>query len=412
MSADPVAALSQLLAADAAAMDAASVAEGCAAIGRLRGLLDAVEARLVGRLSELHAAGSSAAPIEVLSSVGNVSGREARRQVTRANTVEQLPELAGALAAGVVSGSHADAIGRTAARLDDTTRDAFFGEGALLVEAAQRLSPEAFERHCRRFADMLGNDGGTDEFERQRRATRLRHWIDHESGMYQLRAELDPETGAALFGALDGEIERLFHGGGADTAAATELSTEQEHLAAHALARLVHRAHHGSHDGPVTAEVSVLVDARTLLDGLHEHGICELDDGTPIPADTARRLACDAGITPVVFDGAGVAIDVGRAQRLATTAQRKALRAMYPRCGFDGCDVPYRRCQPHHLRPWDTGGTTDLVNLVPLCRRHHHLVHEGRWRLDLDPATRDLTITRPDGRIHSVTPLRPLAAAA
>jgi hypothetical protein len=30
---------------------------------------------------------------------------------------------------------------------------------------------------------------------------------------------------------------------------------------------------------------------------------------------------------------------------------------------------------------WLDGGPTDLDNLVPLCSRHHHLHHEGRFRL-------------------------------
>jgi hypothetical protein len=31
----------------------------------------------------------------------------------------------------------------------------------------------------------------------------------------------------------------------------------------------------------------------------------------------------------------------------------------------------------HHLLEWEHGGTTDLSNLVLLCRRHHVAVHEG-----------------------------------
>jgi hypothetical protein len=229
--------------------------------------------------------------------------------------------------------------------------------------------------------------------------------------MYQLRGELDPETGAAVFTALGAEIERLRHGT-ADTAVVAAMSADDEHLAAHALTRLVHRGHHSAHDGPVTAEVSVVIDERTLRDGLHDHGIYELADGTPIPTETVRRLACDAGILPIVLNGHGAPVDVGRTQRLATRAQRRALRAMHRTCAFDGCDVPFDRCQPHHLHPWERGGTTDLDNLVPMCHRHHHLVHEGRWRLELEAGTRTLTITRPDGVVHAITPLRPATPAA
>ena len=51
----------------------------------------------------------------------------------------------------------------------------------------------------------------------------------------------------------------------------------------------------------------------------------------------------------------------------------------------------------HHLLPWWLGGRTDVDNLLLLCRYHHHKVHEGQWKLHLDPATGEVHITRPDG---------------
>ena len=37
-------------------------------------------------------------------------------------------------------------------------------------------------------------------------------------------------------------------------------------------------------------------------------------------------------------------------------------------------------------------------NLIPLCSAHHHLVHEGRWTLTLQP-DRTITLHRPDGTL-------------
>lgn len=37
---------------------------------------------------------------------------------------------------------------------------------------------------------------------------------------------------------------------------------------------------------------------------------------------------------------------------------------------------------------WAEGGATKLSNLVLLCPSHHTLVHEGRLRVELDPANR------------------------
>jgi hypothetical protein len=128
------------------------------------------------------------------------------------------------------------------------------------------------------------------------------------------------------------------------------------------------------------ATVIVTTTLDNLLGRLDLHGTpTRLADGTTIAAETARRLACDADLIPVVLGGAGQILDVGRSRRLANAAQRAALRLLHPTCAIDWCDKPYDWCHIHHLKPWNEGGATDLDNLVPLCSKHHHLVHEGGW---------------------------------
>ncbi len=126
---------------------------------------------------------------------------------------------------------------------------------------------------------------------------------------------------------------------------------------------------------------------------------CELDDGTPLPPATVRRLCCDANIVPVVLGGDGVVLDVGRSRRLATCDQRRALSAMYSHCAYPGCHVTFDHCKIHHVVDWVNGGRTDLHRLIPLCTAHHHLVHEGGWTLQLHP-DRTITLVRPDDTIH------------
>ena len=66
-----------------------------------------------------------------------------------------------------------------------------------------------------------------------------------------------------------------------------------------------------------------------------------------------------------------------------------------PNRSIPNCDVPFHRCQIHHIDYWENGGRTDLDNQVPLCNRHHHAVHEGGWTVSLDPDTRALTFQAP-----------------
>jgi hypothetical protein len=120
-----------------------------------------------------------------------------------------------------------------------------------------------------------------------------------------------------------------------------------------------------------------------------------------LPVSTVRQLACEAELIPLVLDGDGRALDVGRGSRLATEAQRQALRAMHTSCIHPDCDVPFDECRIHHVVPWEQGGRSELDNLAPLCesRKHHHLVHEGGWTLTMRP-DRVATFTRPDGTTY------------
>jgi Domain of unknown function (DUF222) len=78
-------------------------------------------------------------------------------------------------------------------------------------------------------------------------------------------------------------------------------------------------------------------------------------------------------------------LDVGRASRVATPAQRRALAARDGGCLFPGCDTPPLWCEPHHwLIHWIDGGETNLDNLALLCRRHHRFVHEDGWSMSQD----------------------------
>ncbi len=127
------------------------------------------------------------------------------------------------------------------------------------------------------------------------------------------------------------------------------------------------------------------------------HGQAVLEDagGLRVSAETARRLACDAGRVVMTHGVAGQVLDVGRKTRTIPPALRRALAARDRRCRFPGCTA--RRCDAHHVRHWAHGGATRLDNLVQLCRRHHRAVHEGGLRVMLDDAGA-VRFTRADGR--------------
>jgi hypothetical protein len=83
-----------------------------------------------------------------------------------------------------------------------------------------------------------------------------------------------------------------------------------------------------------------------------------------------------------VLGGRGEILDLGRARRLFTPAQRKALILRDRTCRAEGCDIPGTWAEAHHWIPWNVGGKTDLRNGILLCSHHHHLVHDPRFAAD------------------------------
>jgi hypothetical protein len=94
------------------------------------------------------------------------------------------------------------------------------------------------------------------------------------------------------------------------------------------------------------------------------------------------RLQAAMALLPVALGGpATQPLEVGRATRVVSPAQRTALAVRDGGCVFPGCDRPPGWCEAHHLRHWLHGGPTDLDNLALLCWAHHRAVHEGGQRL-------------------------------
>ncbi len=127
-----------------------------------------------------------------------------------------------------------------------------------------------------------------------------------------------------------------------------------------------------------TPRVAITLDYDDLLRG---SGFATTETGEQLSPATARRMACDADLIPIVLGTASEVLDVGRQHRLASAAIWKALVARDQHCRFQGCARPPLMCHAHHVRHWVDGGDTSLENLVLLCGHHHRLVHSGPWTI-------------------------------
>ena len=393
LSSNPADTLRTLLPDDVTVLDATRAGDTLKTVKGCRGFLDAYEARLTRHITRLHSAGASAPAADLHTRDGGVSSKEAKQKERRAEALEQAPSLADKLETGEVTAGHADALADVTSRLDADTRAAFFGHQELLADDAARRTPEEFAKNCRDLIRSIERDQGLERDQRQRRDTRLTKNIDRD-GMYTINARLHPELGHAIFNALDTETAKLVTEGG-------DRTIDRAGVAAEALGNLVTGGHQAIR--PHEAEIRLHIDEARLTNDT-DTGICEYDDGTPIPLPTVQRLICNGHIVPIIINTDGTVVDVGRTQRIANRAQRRALRAMYPTCAFHGCDITFNRCEIHHIHYYELGGKTDLDNLIPLCSRHHHVVHDLGWTLELDQH-RTLTIRDTNGNIHATVPL-------
>ncbi len=303
-------------------------------------------------------------------------------QVRAASAVRQVPELAAAYAAGEVSYAQVSVV--TAVVPDIAPGVLAAGAGKLLAEQATELAPGPLRHAAVRVRDHFDPEAA----ERRARQRQEERWLSVArtfDGAVAVQGLLDPDGGELLLSTLNGLLPPPV----------PHDPRTPGHRRADALLDLCRlAANQAPTAGGEKPHVTVTVDWETLRGS----GTATLGSGTPVTAETARRLACDATIIPVVLGSAGEPLDLGRAARLVSTAQRRALILRDRGCRFPGCDRPPQWTDAHHVTSWANGGPTNLHNLVSLCRWHHTAVHEGGWTLNLDTLTNTVTATRPDGQ--------------
>ena len=205
---------------------------------------------------------------------------------------------------------------------------------------------------------------------------------------------LDPEHAGQFNAALQAEVEALFHAG-------EHPDLDHEQRAARALVNLVTSGQAAPRrSDPSRAQFLILADFDTLFGGLHDQSVLETAGGRAVHLETARRLWCDAESVTWVLTLKGNVLSLVTEDELANRNQRRAMRSMYRRCVHPDCGVGFDRCHLHHVVFRHRGGKTVMGNLVPVCYRHHHLIHEGGWTLTMN-AARTIEWRRPDGSLYA-----------
>jgi hypothetical protein len=380
---------------DGALKDVASVEPGFMSVGEkqaaltalasVRSQLDALVVRVLAASGEVADAQGLRDAAAWLAAETRVTQREARRDLALGRALEQHPWVAAALTSGGLRTEQArvivEAVDALPAYVDTDTR-----------EQAETVLLGLAEKHDARDLKQLGK--------------RILDVVAPEVGESHEAAVLEAEEARATAGV---ELTMCDDGEGRCRGSFVVPSHVGKMLRRHLLA-LANPARH-SEDGlrdeagevkplrrrlgeafveyverypadatPQTAGVNATVVVTvTLTELLAEHATALLDDGTRMSAGQARRLACEAAIIPVVLGTDSQPLDLGRARRLFTKAQRIALGLRDGGCTARGCETSASGCHAHHDDPWSRGGLTDLANGRLLCPRHHRLAHDSRY---------------------------------
>ena len=357
----------------------------------------------------------------VLRDQAGKSKSQARRSLGAAEVFDEMPGVRTAVDAGEVSLANAerlaDAAKRTAPEAVDSASD--------LLAQAKELPPDQFARQVGAWTQRHQSDHGHDDWLNKRRRRYLKTW-KQQDGMVRLDGLLDPETGTRICNRLQDTAEQLRRqdqqaarngttpdagygpdadgalgsgerpaitqtsgrsGNGEGSAAAGgsglgEESRSWDQLRADALDLLTSDAAddakgRGGSGGRPKAEVIVVADIGVLT-GEDPAGRCEIPGTGPVPPAVLQRIACDAHLTGILFSE-GKPLYHGARVRTATTTQWRALIARDGGC--IGCGAEPNRCQAHHIIPYAQTRRTDIENLVLVCWRCHHNIHDHHWRI-------------------------------
>lgn len=317
----------------------------------------------------------------------------AREQVRVAHALSGLPRTGEALAHGRISYSKVRALSRIATAENED----FFLD---VAEHGTASHMEKIVRYVR--SGMALND-----------AARLRamveqctcDWYHDDDGMLVLRARLMPDEGARLVKAI-----RSLEGNDTARPLASRRASALAMVAEAACAEEVKRS---------VPEIVVHLRAERAEDASGNHvddvsagHAAVIEDAVAISTVTAERLCCDAAVVPILEDGLGEPLAIGRRSRTIPPAIRRAMNARDQGCRFPGCNHT-RFLHGHHIRHWAHQGETSLANLVTLCSYHHTLVHEGgfgverladgsiEWRT---PRSKRISAAQPtcDGSTHAL----------
>ena len=417
-------ALERAAAADASAVDERELAVAVLQLEQARRFLDAASCHA---LAELDARGTTDRCFGLKTSpwlahrAKMPSGKATHRLATAKRLRRSLPTVDEHLTAGRIGFDHASAFAEVT---NDRNAAAVHAMSDQLCRDAANSSFHAWRAEVADLANAFDQDGGHDP---SADLARNKLHLSPSDALTVLKGELAGERGLVTTDVLNAIADELFEQFSRDRQACPELEIpDRATLMALALEEACRRAiaidlgstkaprveatlvlapdqlHPPFAWGPTAAghdpaggpadlpdlpvrlhAVDDVVDLRSPRLRRGPLGLVVTDaSGSPIAPSARDVLLCDPELHTLVVDSLGVPLDAGHTIRFANRAQRRALAHRDGGCAFPGCSSPPSWTDAHHLCRWPLG-TTDLRNLLSLCRHHHRVAHRRGWSVHL-----------------------------
>jgi hypothetical protein len=315
-----------------------------------------------------------------------ISRKDAKARVAQATT--PMPLATKALQAGDIGPEHVQEIQKVLTQAPATlpAEDRDQGEETL-VELALRADPVAVHKAGRRLLGYWDLERAPKDDEREHagpyREFRYRFSRD---GQMHFTGELDPDTAEQLTGLFQplAKPTPADHDGLPDPRTMVQRQGD-------ALADIIDLAARADDLPMAGGERAVVTVTVTLAELESRAGAALLDSSGWTSISDLRRWCCDAKVLPAVLGTQGEVLDLGRATRLATPAQRRALALRDGGCSRPGCTRSPRWTHVHHVQHWIDGGPSDMDNMVLLCPAHHRELHHTGWTVRIRNGTPEFT---------------------
>ena len=297
----------------------------------------------------------------------------ARERVRVANALEDLPKISQTFRKGKLSYSKVRAMTRVATRRNEN----------YLLMIAHHGTASHVERLVRNYRSVKRTEAL--EKANQQHLHRELGWFIDDEGYWVIRGRLTPEAGSLVQRVLEQAMEEQYLElqdvpAGTSEVEVDELRARPGPIAlrrADALLRLARG--YRSQSNTSSSSEKYLVHIHTDMETLQQDGIgaeAEIESGGTLCAETTRRVCCDSAVVQWLDTHDGQPLSAGRKSRTIPPAIRRALQNRDGGCRFPGCTASHF-VEAHHIHHWADRGETNMENLVLLCTRHHHLVHEG-----------------------------------